>query len=193
MPDVITGSGVSPVPPLKVFLSHSMKDTEHVEQVREQLLALGIEVWLAENDPRPGASILAKIESEMPKCDAVVFLITTNSVDSAYVQQEVGMARRSGVPMVPLVDARVDRGRLGLLGELEWVEINLDEPGQAFAKVTRTLQPLIVKQAQQVAAQGATAKFVIDIDDPATALLLIGLGVVLGMLLVGYGTKAGVQ
>jgi hypothetical protein len=87
-----------------------MKDVEHVDQVRRQLEALGIKAWLAELDPRPGTSVLEKIESVLPTCDAVVFLITTNSIDSAYVQQEVGLARAHRLPMVPLVDLRVDRG-----------------------------------------------------------------------------------
>src|SRR5450756_1113567 len=149
--------------PFRVFLSHSTRDAEHVKRVRQQLRALGIEVWLAEHDPRPGTSILAKIESEMPKCDAVVLLITTNSVDSAYLHQEVGMARTHGIPMVPLVDVHVDRSRLGLLGELEWIEVDLDEPSEAFAKVTQSLQPLVVRQVQALAPKNLS---LIHISEP---------------------------
>jgi hypothetical protein len=141
-----------------VFVSHSMRDAVHVAKVERQLDALGIKAWLAEHDPQPGTSILEKIERVMPTCDAVLFLITTNSIDSAYVQQEIGMARTHALPMVPLVDSRVDTSRLGLLGELEWIKVDLDDSVGAFEVVTRSLQPLLVRQAL-VAAQntGLTA------------------------------------
>lgn len=170
-----------------VFLSHSMRDSEHVEKVREQLEALGVTVWLAEHDPRPGTSILSKVESVLPTCNAVVFLITSNSVDSAYVQQEIGMARTHGLPMVPLVDRHVDRTRLGLLGELEWLGIDLDDPVDAFANVSRSLQPLILAQARKNESDNLPA-FVIDVNDPATVLVLVGLGLMLGVLISSYAS-----
>lgn len=171
-----------------------MKDTEHVEVVQRQLEALGIKAWLAELDPRPGTSVLEKIESVLPLCDAVVFLITTNSIDSAYVHQEVGLARAHGIPMVPLVDHRVDKSRLGLLSELEWIGIDMEEPSQALALVTRSLQPLLIRQAQQAAPSSAPAAAIspdgqVVNFDPAFALLVFGLGVAIALILSSYSIK----
>jgi hypothetical protein len=148
-----------------------MKDWLEVDQVRLQLEALGIEVWLAEHDPRPGTSILSKIEAVLPTCDAVVFLITNNSVDSAYVHQEVGLARAHGKVMVPLVERQVDKSRLGLLGELEWIEIDLQNPSLAFANVTKSLQPLLTAQLTSMAGspQGAGG---FNLGDPTLAFLV---------------------
>lgn len=186
-----------------VFVSHSMRDAAHVEKVERQLQALGIKAWLAEHDPQPGASILEKIERVMPTCDAVLFLITTNSIDSAYVQQEIGMARTHGLPMVPLVDSRVDSSRLGLLGELEWIRIDLDDPVGAFEVVTRSLQPLLVRQALVTAqnsgltadsaglgaSEGNTVAATVGPIDPALVLMLMGLGLAIGVLLSTYSIK----
>jgi hypothetical protein len=180
-------------PSFSVFISHSMKDADHVEQVRRQLDALGIQAWLAEFDPRPGTSVLEKIESMLPKCDAVVFLITTNSIDSAYVQQEVGLARAHGIPMVPLVDKRVDTSRLGLLSELEWIGIDLQEPSEALMQVTKSLQPLLLRQTRQAATpernSGAVSGDRESDFDPALTLLLVALGIAVGLLLISYTIK----
>lgn len=173
--------------PFTVFLSHSTRDAEHVALVQRQLEALGIRVWLAEHDLRPGTSVLAKIESVLPTCDAVVVLITSNGVDSAYVHQEVGMARTHGKPLVPLVDRHVEKQRLGLVGELEWIEIDLDDPSDAFVKVTQSLHRLVLLQVAATARKGSG--YSIDVTDPAVAILLIGLGVALGLLICSYSVK----
>jgi hypothetical protein len=183
----------APGRPFSVFLSHSMKDVEHVDQVRRQLEALGILAWLAELDPRPGTSVLEKIEAVLPTCDAVVFLITTNSIDSAYVQQEVGLARAHRMPMVPLVDHRVDRSKLGLIVELEWIGIDLDNPSEALERVTQSLQPMLLRQASELrlaAAAPGTPQPTGPVQfDPALALLVFGLGIAIGLLLSSYTIK----
>lgn len=122
----------------------------------------------------------------IPTCDAVVFLITTNSVNSAYVQQEVGLARAHGRPMVPLVEKRVDKSRLGLLGELEWIELDLDDPSEAFAKVTQVLQTLILAQLRPATVSEKQTRQGFQLSDAAVALLVIGLSVALGMLIASY-------
>ncbi len=135
--------------------------------------------------------MLEKIESVLPTCDAVVFLITTNSIDSAYVQQEVGLARAHRLPMVPLVDLRVDKTKLGLLSELEWIGIDLDNPSEALERVTESLQPMLLRQASAVQppAQGADQGPASLQFDPALALLVFGLGIAIGLLLSSYTIK----
>ena len=49
------------MPRLELFLSHSTVDREHVELVSRQIEALGIDVYLAEHDPKPGTSIAHKV------------------------------------------------------------------------------------------------------------------------------------
>ena len=68
---------------LSIFLSHSMSDGRNVSVVQRQIEALGVDVYLAEHDPQPGTSIAARVECALRESDAAVFLITTNSIDSA--------------------------------------------------------------------------------------------------------------
>lgn len=171
-----------------------MTDLDHVTVVRRQIEALGVDVYLAEHDPHPGTSIAGRIEEALRASHAVVFLLTSNGADSAYIHQEVGLARAYGKPIVPIIDKRVDRARLGMLTEVEWLEIDLDQPAEALARVTQSLQPLVRAQlwaqAQPSLATGTGS------DDGSTALdalVLIGLGLLLGLLIaaVAFSGEAG--
>jgi nucleoside 2-deoxyribosyltransferase len=133
-------------PRLEVFLSHATADREHVALVQRQIEALGISVYLAEHDPKPGTSIAVKVVEALEQCHAVVVLITTNSVNSAYVQQEVGIARAHGKPIVPIVDKSVDPSSLGILSEVERLELDVHQPAEAMAKMSASLQPLVLAQ-----------------------------------------------
>src|SRR5258708_3680685 len=58
-------------PRLEVFLSHATSDTEHVALVRRQIEALGIAVYLAEHDPKPGTVLAEKVREAIRRCHAV--------------------------------------------------------------------------------------------------------------------------
>jgi hypothetical protein len=59
-----------------VFLSHSTKDKVEVELVQRQIKVLGVVVYLAEHNPKPGTSIAAKIEADLRASHILVVLIT---------------------------------------------------------------------------------------------------------------------
>ena len=135
-----------PLPRLSVFLSHATADAEQVALVSRQIEALGIDVYLAEHDPKPGTSVAQKVEEALKRSNAVVVLITSVSINSAYVQQEVVLARAHGKVIVPIIEKGVDKSRLGLLGEVEWLELDLSTPEAAMANMTASLQPLVLAQ-----------------------------------------------
>jgi hypothetical protein len=168
-----------------------MADREHVAIVQRQIEALGVDVYLAEHDPHPGQSIAERVERELLRCDAVVVLITTNSVDAAYVHQEIGLGRAHRKPIFPIVDKRVDKTRLGMLTEVEWLEIDLDEPAEALARITQSLQPLMRAQVSSqtqpdLVAAGAG-------NDIGSSFVLIGIGLLLGLLIasIAFSGEAG--
>lgn len=107
------------VAPAESVPHHATQDREHLTLVRRQIEALGIDVYLAEHDPRPGTSIASKVQIALEQCHVVVVLITTTSINSAYVQQEVGLAHAHGKPILPIVDKNVEKSRLGMLSEVE--------------------------------------------------------------------------
>jgi hypothetical protein len=184
-PTVVAPVVAPPLSPrLEVFLSHATRDFESVALVRRQIEALGVDVYLAEYDPKPGTSIAAKVEAALVGCHVFVVLITDLSANSAYVQQEVGIARANGKIIIPIVAKGVDRSRLGLLSEVECLELDLAEPAAAMASVSASLQPLVLAQVRttNVAVAIVPAK-----PDMTTALLLVGVGLLLGFLIANGG------
>ena len=163
----------------KIFLSHSTTDRAQVELVKSQIEALGVDVYLAEHDPKPGTSIAAKVMQALKGSDAVVVLITSTSIDSAYVQQEIGLAKAYAKPLVPIIDKGVDKTRLGMLAEVEWLELDLNQPTEALTKMTASLQPLVLRQ---VAAVNVSVSAAPAVPSAANPLLVLGLGLLIGFL-----------
>jgi hypothetical protein len=132
------------VPPRpKVFLSHATSDTEHVSLVKKQIEAMGITLYLAEHDPKAGTNLAQKVIDAIHRCQAVVVLITTASFNSAYVHQEVGIARESGKWVIPVIEKGVDTRNLGILQGVEHIELDLAQPAETMASITANLQPLM--------------------------------------------------
>jgi hypothetical protein len=132
----------------EVFLSHASADREHVALVRGQIEALGVGVYLAEHDLRPGTSLAGKVDAALQRATLVVVLITSTSVDSQYVQQEVGAAVAHRKPIIPIVDSRIaGKIDLGMLAGVEYLVLDMAQPAEAMRQVTQSLQTLVKAQA----------------------------------------------
>jgi len=166
---------------LEVFLSHATGDAEHIALVRPQIEALGISVYTAEDDPKPGTIVADKVETAIERSAAVIVLITKNSIESTYVQQEIGIAHRCRRPIVPIVEKGIDTRRLGIPQGVEYLELDLAHPAETLAKMTASLQPLVVDQLKAMNVSVSMTQT--SAPDPATAALLVGLGVILGLLI----------
>jgi hypothetical protein len=134
------------VPHLEVFLSHGNADKPHVELVARQIEALGIKVYLAENDPQPGIVLADKIRAAIRRSKALVVLITTTSMNSNFLMQEVGIATEVGIPIIPLIEKGIDIRQLGVLQGLEYIEYDQTSPVEAMAKITQNLQRIVLSQ-----------------------------------------------
>jgi hypothetical protein len=170
-------------PPVEVFVCHATRDVRQVEMVRSQAEALGISVYLAEHDVQPGFVLAEKIDEAIRRCQAVIVLITTASVTSTIVQQEIGLARAHGKPLIPMVEKGIDIRQLGILVGVEYLELDLDPEHQAetLAKMRKALERLVMAQIPlNVSVLSVTQN---TGPDPATALALVVL-VILGVLIM---------
>ncbi len=143
--------------------------------------ALGISVYLAEHDPQPGTLLAKKVQAAIRRSHTVIVLITTTSINSAYVQQEIGIAHECRKPIIPIVEKGVDTRQLGILQGVEYLELDLDAPAGTMAKMTASLQPMVLNQLSvnlNVTSISQSTKI-----DPSTAFMLVGLGVLVGVLI----------
>lgn len=72
----------------KVFLSHSSLDKSIVISIAMDLNKRGISTWLDTFDILPGESIVSKINEGIKNCDYLLLFLSTNSVNSKWVQKE---------------------------------------------------------------------------------------------------------
>jgi TIR domain-containing protein len=89
------------------------------------LRGLGFTVYVAIQDYQPGSRVTDKIEKELLDSDAMVVLLTRNGWATPWVQQEIGIARAGKKLILPIVDAALDHGQLGFLGEIESVPLDI--------------------------------------------------------------------
>lgn len=75
-----------------VFLSHSHKDKAFVRTLARNLERFGIRVWLDEAELRVGDSLIATLSQVIKDIDIVVAVISTSSVQSAWVLEELQWA-----------------------------------------------------------------------------------------------------
>ncbi len=127
----------------KLFISHSFRDMALVRAL-QSLIVPGIELYIAEDDPRYGEQVSAKIESELDSSDAVVVFLTKNGKESDSVNQELGYAKKANKPIVAVVEHGITVGVL--LQGIEVIHFSTDKVEDALRRVIRYLKPKAEKK-----------------------------------------------
>ncbi len=127
----------------KLFVSHSFRDTALVRAL-QSLNVPGIELYIAEDDPRYGERVSAKIESELDSSDAVVVFLTKNGKESDSVNQEIGYAKKANKLIVAMVEHDQTVGVL--LQGIEVIHFSTDKVEDALKRVIRYLKPKAEKK-----------------------------------------------
>lgn len=137
-------------PQLRVFFSHSSKDADWVERVGAQATAAGVEVYLAEHDVSPGQELSQKVTGALEASDAVIVLLSKNSLASVYVQQEIGVAHHAGKLVIPILMEEIVGTDLGVLTGREYVLLDPAAPHDGLSKLSVALTQLIEQQRRQM-------------------------------------------
>lgn len=87
------------------FLSHAMEDHHFAARVRLNLARHGIRSWQAEGDLHEGSNLFEAVEAALNRCDALMILLSSFSITSAWVYTEVLTALKSDKRTVALIDA----------------------------------------------------------------------------------------
>jgi hypothetical protein len=103
---------------------------------------VGITPYLAEHDPQPGTRLADKIREAIRASDAVIVLLTTHSVDSPYVQQEIGVALEQDKLVVPVVHPAVAERSRAMLDGIEYISFDFEAPAAGAAALMSSLQSI---------------------------------------------------
>ena len=128
---------------MKVFISHSTKDMNIVNEFGNILRLKGIDVYIALFDVQPGTDLWAKIESNIRNSNCVLAILTQDGSRSEMVNQEVATANASKIPIVPIVEKGVVLK--GILAGKEYIEFDKDNPNQAYINANNYLERLKVQ------------------------------------------------
>ncbi|MCK4631685.1 MAG: toll/interleukin-1 receptor domain-containing protein [candidate division Zixibacteria bacterium] len=123
----------------KVFFSHSVRDKDWVNWITRNLTGPDMQIWLSEYDIQPGEYITTKVEQNISDCDCFVVLLTKNSQQSVFVQNEIGCAQALKKPIVPLAESGIDKSRLGMLTGREYITFRKHQPYEALREVSNFL------------------------------------------------------
>lgn len=87
-----------------VFISYSTKDYSLVSKVKEILESNAeIEVYVAETSAQIGNILSSELISAIKRCNLFILLWSKNSKNSAWVNQEIGIAASEDKVIVPVV------------------------------------------------------------------------------------------
>ena len=74
------------------FISYSTKDQEFADRIYSDLQAKGIRCWFAEHDLPIGGKLLDEIDAGIRLRDKVLLILSKQSIDSEWVEDEVKIA-----------------------------------------------------------------------------------------------------
>ena len=117
----------------KVFVSYSHADKEFAQKLAEDLIELGIDIWIDKWEIFPGDSIIDKIYSEgLENTDIILILLSTSSIESKWVKEELNVATIKRIEdftrVIPIILESIDIPLpLRTLSRVN-MSVNYDEP-----------------------------------------------------------------
>jgi len=134
---------------IPIFMSHNTRDRAWCERLALEASAVGVTPYLAEHDVRPGVNLADKVQAAIRASAAVVVLISDNSVNAPYVQQEVGYALACKKLVIPLVQPGIKGEALAMLAGVEYISFDFTAPDDGLTGLHAALTRLVEKHRQQ--------------------------------------------
>lgn len=165
----------------KMFISHSIKDIALVRVLQSYLDAYGLEGIVAEDINEPGRYLPEKFAEQIHQCDFFMALLTSDAIQSEWVQYEV----RSALPIHshPILLKEEGTKLPPDINFYEWILFSRSENvGDLATKITN---------AAQYISSVAKARLSTKIELPIGTIIAGGVLAFLGALALGAAIKFG--
>jgi tetratricopeptide (TPR) repeat protein len=86
-----------------IFISYVEEDRNFAIDIAHAIESMGLSAWYYERDSFPGRSYLLQTGEEITACRAFIILISSHSIGSYQVKQEVVQAYENNKPFMPLL------------------------------------------------------------------------------------------
>ena len=87
----------------QIFISHVEEDANIAKEISRGLEQAGYSTWYYERDSVPGPTYLSQVGREIARAQAVVLIISVNSLSSHQVNSEVISTFEAGKPFIPIL------------------------------------------------------------------------------------------
>jgi hypothetical protein len=167
---------------IKVFISYSHDDREKATQIAESLRSVGIDAWFDKWEILPGDSLIKKIFSEgLAKADVFAILLSENSIDSKWVNQELDVAFLNRIEgLVRIIPIKLDAVNVpDHLRTISWLDMS-----ENFEEKLRELQ-MAIFEVRKKPSLGEQPTFTDNAFEPISGLSR--LATALGLLFVNTG------
>jgi len=136
---------------MNIFMSLDTRDRDRIEPLKRYLESLGHRVYVAIDHFDPSSqTTTAKIMSYLQKADLFFVVLTDNSLDSQFVQQEIGTADALEIPTISVVQDGVQAKVSGWLYGRDMIILDLDSPNPyIFAR----MNPYLLRVQRGVSLQ----------------------------------------
>lgn len=88
---------------MNIFISHASSNLEEAISIKKNLNDLGFEVWMAAEDIQPGVNFAEEITKSINNSDAVVVLLSPDSIASPHVKREVNLTIDTKKFLIPVL------------------------------------------------------------------------------------------
>lgn len=96
-----------------IFISHASADDAFVKQLREQLEAQGLKIWVDSRNLRGGQKLNPEIQDAIKTSSYCIAVLSTNTVNSPWVRKEIQWAAQANISVIPLLLKGIQPSALG--------------------------------------------------------------------------------
>ncbi len=131
-----------------VFLCHSEEDYPFlISQVEDLLTRTKINTYIYQAFQKPGESLVDMVVDAMRDSSIVVVFLTKNSVNSPWVNQEIGLAYGLGKTIIPVVENNLTY--TGLISFKIRLGFSSSDTGTMMYQLLRRLRELLSRCEQE--------------------------------------------
>ncbi|MBK9925749.1 MAG: TIR domain-containing protein [Anaerolineales bacterium] len=145
---------------LKTFLSYSRANKDFAIRLAKELKSEGFSVWLDQLDIPAGSRWDREVEKALKECEIFMIILTSASVDSENVLDEIGYAIDTGKRFLPVLLEKCDVPfRLRRFQYVDFTNKNFDDGVESAKDLLRNLiAQTTTSQRTQPESQGQTTQ-----------------------------------
>lgn len=171
---------------MKIFVSHSLKDQQLINDLKRKLEPLGIVLAIAEHHIDLKQTITSKIEQLISQSDIALFLLTQEGNNSNFVQQEIGYIKKCGKPSLIVVQKGYESKVTGFIYGHDHIIYDPTQPDTTLEKIKEVLlkywRQVEQKMFRQLQQKIASNKIEAERKEKEAK---IGFGILAGLLVLG--------